>query len=462
MVEIGIVLAAGILYLSQLYVIARVQYTIVAIFLAMAGFIGFFLYRNRKTKWIVFCVLELLAYLLREQAMLMVVPMGMAMMAGILLLEKDRAWKEKGIEFLKSVCILLAVLTVGFLGNLVSYRGTEWKEFKEFNEARTAIFDYAAMPSYEEVKSILDKYHVDRTEYEAFSAYTFLWGKIDAKCLTEIADYVKASTIAPGWTEVKEELDEFLWGNGNWLLGDVLIAMWLCALLWAILPGNRKMLLPLAGLWGASLTILTYLIWRGRFPLHVKLPFILCILYFLTALVWKYTSENRNRKKWYGFILLILGVVCLHKAYLSGQRQYRDLLPRSQTEEIYIEGLREMVSYCNERQEQKFLVETFTVAYYTGNVLETDLYQQERNCRITGGWFFNAPCYVESLNDYLGDVQDGLYLILSYSDTILEKPMVAYIEEKLDCQAETVDFLAASHGGLYAILYFEKNCDIIE
>lgn len=477
----GVLVCAGILYLLQMYLFAQIQYTCVAALVALAGFSAILLYRNRKVGFVVFVVLELLAYLLRSQAMLMVALPGLTILVSVAFAEYFSDFRKKKSdevkftckEMLKKVLILAGtmvfVLFVGFVGNLIGYSGKDWKEFQEFNDARTVLFDYYEMPAYEEVEHILDKYDVDAIEYEAVSTYLILGWDVSPECMSELAEYVKAKPeetedVSAKIAEVTEVIRELLLEGGYWNIGSVLIVLGIGAFVIALLPGNRKMLLPLAGVLSVSYAVLFYLIWRGRYPLHVVLPFLVCVIYFLLMLVWYFfrNSEEKMQKYSYSAILIILLVVCGFKSYTIGQEQYRDIKELHRNETIYIQGLKDITVYCNERENQRFLIDIFAMMYYNGEVLDTDLYG-EKNYRLTGSWFANTPYYLESLEEYFsaadgenvqGESKDGIYLIMYSAEGVMESPVVAYLAEKTGSEARVVDTFTAAHGGSYEVICF--------
>jgi len=465
---IGVCASAGILYLLHLYLFAQIQYTCVAVLLALAGFSAVLLYRNRKVGFVVFVILELLAYLLRSQAMLMVALPGLTVLVSMLLLKERMSLKEKVGKILILAGTMLAVLFVGFVGNLIGYGGKDWKEFQEFNDARTVLFDYYEMPPFEEVEPILEKYGVDRTEYGAISSYVILGWDVSPQCMAELAEYVKAKAkeqedVSAKVSCVTEEIRKLLFEDAYWKLCDVLVILSVGAFVWALLPGKRRMILPLAGVLATSYAILFYLIWRGRYPEHVVLPFLVCVIYFLLILIWKFYERESQRKRLYGILLICLGLICAYKSYSIGQQQYRDIKDLHRNEAIYIQGLKDITAYCNERENQKFLIDIFAMMYYNGEVLDTELYG-EKNYRLTGSWFANTPFYLESLEEYLGSAEaaletagqsrDGIYLILYSVEDVMESPIVAYLADKTGSKAQWVDRFTAAHGGSYEVIYF--------
>lgn len=171
----------------NIYCVGLIQWTSTAALLALAGYVCLLSGEDRRSV-LVFAGLELTAFLLRDEAMLMVQPLGGAVFAAQIL--EDGKWKEKKQwnMILSWGLSLAGIFVIGMLGKGVERYALGWQDGGRYN-TEVALRDYYGFPPYEEVKDILDKYQVTRTEYEGLGHYVTVGFSVDADCLSELAEY---------------------------------------------------------------------------------------------------------------------------------------------------------------------------------------------------------------------------------------------------------------------------------
>ena len=98
--------------------------------------------------------------------------------------------------------------------------------------------------------------------------------------------------------------------------------------------------------------------------------------------------------------------------------------------------------------------------WYNGNALSSSFYGK-RNCITAGNWFSNSPSALEGNATYLSDTEDGFYFIMlsesESTDEEMTNPIVLYLSEKTSCEPTIIDTFTASHGGIYSVIYFDKE-----
>jgi len=132
----------GLLFATQLYLITQISYTMTATFMAVAGYVCLILQENKKSRLGYFILLELLAFLLRDKAMLMIQPLGFSVFLGLILTKPQMKLKAKIIDLLKISIVLIFIVVFGFTGNKLGYFSEEWQTYNEYNQFRTTLFDY--------------------------------------------------------------------------------------------------------------------------------------------------------------------------------------------------------------------------------------------------------------------------------------------------------------------------------
>lgn len=451
---LGIIAIITAFFVAHLYLIGQIQYTSVAVFLAVTGYFCSLLHQNEKVGLMLFCTFESFAFLLRAQAMLMILPLGIAVFAGILLVEQNINLKIRIIRFAKLCAVLITIIAVGSLGNAIGYRGEDWGEYQKFNQARTELFDYYGAPSYDEVESILNKYDVTKEEYNAFCRYTILDGNISSACLEELADYASAQQVRLTPGEVLQRMFDKTFRENSWKINNIIVLMWISILIWSIFKGNRKNLLPMSFLFLARTAVWMYLIWGERLPLRISIPLMASETLLLIVLVLKTYLDSDNNGNARHLLILVICIFFCCLGVTGGKQQYRYIKEQHTGQKIYFEGLREIIEYCNENPESTYMIEAESMIYYCGSALETDVYQT-RNFIVSGGWFSTAPCISEKNDNYMKGNTEGFHFIISQNEHTMSHPAVTYLSKITKSEPVVVDEIAASHGGIYSVLYFE-------
>lgn len=452
----GVGLGCGC-FLINLYSLGLIQFTSTAALLAIAGYVCLCLRQDGKGLW-VFGGLELLAYLLRSDAMLMIQPLGGMVFLGLLWFAGGRK-RAEGIKILVWWAgVVGATLALGAIGSLAGYHGTQWQEYERYNRARIGMFDYYGTPPYEEVKDILDRYQVTRTQYEAYCNYVMLEGEISPDCAEELASRAKAAdgggiSLAGAVRQAfsSEVYRDPLSG------GRVTATLWLCLVLWMVLSGQPKLAAPLLGLGIARTGVWCYIFYRGRVLPRVSYPLLFGESVFLLAVFVK-SFIRPQKNKWVRGLALCLAGVFLVQGYRAGQTQYRYVKAENQGQAVYMEGLREIREYCRRYPARRFFLENGSFSFYKGSALETDIYQPA-NGMYTGGWNANTPVLREYLRTYFGDgLWEDFYLIIYDDGEPLDSQagyaVVRYFEEKSESRAVLAERLTVSHGGSYLVWHF--------
>lgn len=452
--RIGGLLITFLLLLAHIYLLGQIQYTSTAALLALVGYVCLILQRSRRKGLLLFWLFELLAILLREDAMLMIQPFGMAAYMGLQFGNLEEAWRIKGRHVLCTLGVLLTVVIFGFVGNKIGYSEKNWDEYHRFNDASVVMYDYYGAPSYEEVHKILNAHHVTKAEYEAYTKYTILEGKVNADVAEQLAEYVvnrqKEQLLHP--RDLLPKMRKSFFQDYYWGMNIMTLAAWAVAFLVLILLRNGKMLLPMFGVFCAHMIVWGYLLWYGRTPLRVTLPLLLAE----TILLWTIILTGCRKKKLPGVkqLLLVGACICVcaigAKAF-SVQIQYLQTV--NSDHHVYMQGMKEIQDYCMKHPERRYLVEATTLNYYKGSVLEKDIYGR-RNYMITGGWYSYSPPVRDRLRAYFGDWKSGVRLIIHEDQKQMTHPTVRYLKEKTGFEAVEEEKLPLSNGGSCVIYRF--------
>lgn len=459
---------APLLLLANLYLTGCIAYTSTAALLAAGGYFCLLIHKHPKRRWIYFGLLEALGGLLRMNSMLMMQPMGMALVCGAALGDLEMPDRKEIIDIRKTgkeyllaigkvvlvpVTVILALLAV----DEFVYRDSGWKAYHKFNDAETILFDYGGAPLYENVKDILDKYQVTEADYNAYQSYMILDWVLSPECAEEIAEYALEHREKMSAAGLWEEIRRNVWQDSHWGLKYVLLFLWATVIVELLLVRKLPLLLSGLGLLSGKIFSWGVLLYRGRFPLRVSMPLLAGEVLLLTALILVYAEKLEQRRRYMIFIVL-LGGMCV-TAVPAGRQQYSYVLEENRGQEIYMEGLREITEYCNAHPENRYIVDMGAIVYYEGSALECEIYQH-RNYILSGSWYSNSPNLRRYNAEYLNG--DGVYFLV-YDDGRGEShPGIIHLAQRTGASPEVFDRFTASNGVSYLIYYFDGEYCIEE
>ncbi len=457
------------LYMDSFYIIANIQYTSTAAMLAITGYLCLLLYSEGRARYLVFFLLEFLAYLLRSNAMLMIQPLGVLVLVGYHIAEHKmyrfrafsvKEWLKKYRPLYHTAILLLFILIIGKSSYYIFYSSSEWKEYEKINDGVTEITDYASIPDYSNVQDILLKYGVTEKQYNAFLQYAMIEENLSGDCLLEVAKVARAENPSPDISEVLKQFGKSYTTPEYWNLNFLLLAVWAVFFLYIILGKALPLLLPAGGIFLARSALWLFLLREGRTPPRVMVPLylgeialLLCI-FFLTILKRNADTSGEKLIRRFGgkHMSVLLLFILLPFAAKTFKSQYLHLSAKNANEAIYFQGMQDIISYCNNQTEKRYFIDASALIYYRGSAFETKIYGKRNNV-ITGCWYSGAPVLYQYEKDYFADC-DAIYLITS-SDMEMQAAMVIdYLEERLNSTARQDDTFTVSNGGKYLVYAF--------
>lgn len=441
---------------SFCYCVGQLQYTSTATMLAIAGYVCLILYEDKTQRFLIFFLFEFLAYLLRVESMLLMIPFCMVAVMGWVFCGCEGVLQEK-VRHVCVVCgVLLTTILVATMGDALGYHGEAWKQYRRFNDARTAMFDYYGKPDSDEVKDILEEYKVSPAKYNAFLSHVILDWSNDVECAEALEDYSRENyeddvTLM----ECLQNSWRYSIGNFTWDINKVLIVTWILYWAWVLCGKQWKMIIPGGAMLLVRTGVWSWMLWRGRMPLRVTIPLLACETILVLTLIWVNIMKTKKTIL-LKTILLVCCIMFVWTSVNSAKMQYQYLKKENGIQEIYIAGFKELLQYCNENKQNRYLIDSSAVSWYQGSVYETDIYQSA-NAIVSGGWFSNSPIMQLHLQEYLGSAKDGIYAILCADGGEATHPMVSYLKEEMKSEPVLTDVLTVSHGGKYAVYYVEGS-----
>lgn len=442
------------LFLCTLQMLSMIQYTSTAAFVAIGGYTYLLLTaESGKKKYLVFFILEAIALLLRQNAMLMIQPMGLAVWFGYQLGDRHNACKVRLKRGLDILILIIAMVITAVLADKVVYRSPSWQEYMQFKASSEDLFDFYGKPPYDEVKDILDKYDVTQAEYYAYFHYTILDYDVSVECTRELVEYVKSNYVREnGWREIPRQIAETRYRGDFHGINVLVCVIWAFALAWIVMQRSFRLLWPLLGLKLGNTAVWYFMLWRGRTPWRVTAPIFICEIFFLAALLWGYFCKSEIKGMWRYVLLAGMSVLVFRYTYLTGQQQYRFAVQENENNEILIESMYEIEDYCRRNPRNYYLLGANSMSYFRGNALDVRL-AKPRNSVVTGNWFSNSPSSAEYLQTYFGKGDRDLYLIV-YEEVPIDSMAIEYLREKTGNSPVLADSFSTSSGAVYSVYYF--------
>lgn len=471
---------------SSVYITGLLQFTSTAALIAIAGYIYLlctYCKNNicNKRNYGLFFLMELSAFLIRENAMMMITALGLGTLLGLFLykyLTEPRSLHENSIfklipyifvKLLPIISGLLLIIAIGKLGNFIGYYDSDWESYQRFNVARANMFDYQGAPSYQDVKHILDKYDVSEKEYNAFCHYTILTDHISADCIEELERYSNtdnassASSVSQTITSAVINSLQMYRSTDLWSIGKILIYFHLLCVICVFVCKNYFLLFPIAGLFLSRTIVWSFLLYKGRIVNRVSFPLLLCEMLILLILLLVCINKRHNLFDCqnskplmicYSGLVIIISLVLFKSFIHTSLQEIRYVKEQNSIQKIYMEGLVELQEYVDSRPSQTFLIEANSLSYYRGNAFDTRVYKP-RNALVTGCWYSQSPPMKRRIDSYLNTFDTPIYFIIAEGSEPRFVAILDYLEELFDSTPIVNETFTASHGGTHLVYYFE-------
>lgn len=307
-------------------------------------------------------------------------------------------------EGIRKTWHLPAMLGVGLLlmagCQHLAYGSTQWQAFLAFNDARTEVYDFTGIPSYEESRDFYDQYVSGQQIFEALDIYD-LTGRpeITKELLEEVAKYQSQKNKIEPLEEVKQAVKASLvsffmdqYGESLSPLNLLMAISWAVFLVTSIRRKSYDVFIAGLGVLGMMGAMWLYLAWQGR--LLYRILFVMQLLMIMTAIgLWLYGGRILlpqwmfHKKK-----LLIIMILLLIPATIQGGCCYQ----REIEVEMRNEDRALLEDYFTSHPEQFYFLTTPLVAPITDDIsLFTHRYPM--NYVDLGGWVVRSPLYYQRL-----------------------------------------------------------------
>lgn len=381
----------------------------------------------------VITALMIITLWLRKEVFFMALPIG----GCILLYQWLSHGKEKEFktEWLRTHAVLVGVIavigTASLIVDYMAYTDDEWKKFKEYNEARTEIFDYYGLAPYDLNLAAYEEEGIGIAEYEVVNSMSLaLIPEADAAKLDRLAELAKQN---------KEEAEQYynVYRQTMYAVCDVLfynevqpmgiVLTFASAVLLTILLMRRckagvvAMLAALA----YEAVFVGYFVWKNRFPERVSFG-LFCMLLFLFVgimLMELRLSKEEKPKKDYFWRIVPLSVVAFVLVNVVAY-QYQNTTKQVEEYKLGIDQWQQIQNYVDAHPDNVYLIKS-NIAGVSGDAMHLRNTKEPVNILLLGTWLLESPHYTlrsERLGlDVIGEdyvKKDNIYVMQSGDEAI--------------------------------------------
>lgn len=448
-------LLKGFLFLTELFFalsflmphLVCAQYTVTCSMLASAAAFlflttditlpaGAFIRRNIGTVLLVF-----LAYLIRSEMLLLLLPLICA--AGVIKwsMEKKIFTREHMIKYLSVIGLILLSVGIGQGTHKIAYGSSEWQKFNEFFDNRTELYDFQILPEYETNKEFYESIGLTEMERELLANYNFgLDEEIDEDLVLKVADY--AASIRQVERPFQQNLLDSLKSDyrrmcygpshneSDYPWNYMVILAYVAVLVLSLMDREKKMpartssaALRLGFLFAVRMTLWLWLIMRDRVPVRIShsMYFMeLCILFAFGLILWiRMAADDRSRKTG-----SVAGVICLAAVLLYSVMALpftiRSLDLDTQTKAERNLPYQELYQYLRQQSDDFYFIDVYSSVGYTEKMF-VDVDNSLANYDIMGGWACKSPLQRKKL---------AAFGISNMEEALLTQDNVYYVQEK--------------------------------
>lgn len=388
--------------------IIRITYTTTAIFVGAAALLLFYT-RDEKVSGKKFAcsmiptmLLYVLSLFLRFKAGVMLLPFwGCFGVAKIVLNHKS----ARNIVFMGG-CILLLTIT-GFGIFKLSYNTEEWKNFTQYDNARTKIYDYEGFPTYRENADFYEKNGISEYDLRCAQKYYMLLNneEISEHVIIDIAKYIPKTML-----NVKKIFKDFiyyhLFSYVDRPFNIVVYGMYLFCFILILIQKEWKAFVDMLMLFCGRMTIWIYLLYGGRILYRITQGIYFVEFFALIAICFRYKLwRTLKRKKAISAIVLVGMTAYVFLAARYGIPYEQRLLRENRQIVQKAEAFQELKLYFAENRDNLYLCDMNSFTGFTEGIFEKPDTEQD-NFLFMGSWLVNSPWYDQVLRQYDIDPSD--------------------------------------------------------
>ena len=365
-------------------------------------------------------ILVVIAFCLRSELLLLTFPF--VLLAFLFRVDRFRRENGTGKGFLLYGRILLwmmGLMAVCFLSDQIAYSRKDWREFRALFDARTRLYDFERIPSYQEDRNFYRKIGLEETDVTLLQNYNFaLDPKIDAEKMRLVAEEANRmeAKMHPPASRLKKAVSIYVWRLHHFVLPvsfrdsntdmPYLAIVLLLYLLVFLIMHRTGVLWKLALLFLCRSTLWTYMIYNGRIMNRVMHSLLLVELFFLIGMVLpelgKEWDAGKKRLSVAGFIVLVAA------SFLFIPGQMRNVSGEVRKREEFNRPYEKMLASLEQKRGFTF-IDVYSSVDYTVKALGKQSLLKPTKETLAGGWAAKSPLYEKKLRHFgIRNMEEGL------------------------------------------------------
>lgn len=380
------------------------------------------------------------AYLIRSEMLLLILPMICVAGAAKWGSEKKIFTKEHAIKYLSVIGLIFLGIVLGEASHRLAYSSPEWRTFTEFFDNRTELYDFQAIPPYEEHKEFYDSIGLSESEKILLDNYNFgMDEEIDEKLIGEVASYAGRvrSEEKPFMEKLREKLSFYRYRltHGSKAAGSdypwncLVILEYVMVFLAAVcfrkktaeketadkikgkglLKNGLGIAWKLLFLFAVRTLLWMYILMGERDPVRITHSLYLMEACILAAMLFV-EMQGMTQEKKYG----LFGGICGAALLVLSAAVLKDTLPglwaeqqlRAEVNEPY----RELFAVLSDEKNKDnfYLIDVYSSVAYSEKMFK-DVDNSQDNYDIMGGWACKSPLQKKKLSAFgITDMEKAL------------------------------------------------------
>ena len=453
------IMAIGAFVGIWLKVYVQLTYTTTAAFVGMAAI---FWYATSETDWkniLMVGILANIAFCIRPNIFYMLIPA-----TGLVYL-----WKLIGKKDLKKLTIgapfmILAVTAVLFVINAAAYSKEGWKEFRDFFDVRTNVYDYYDLLPYEEYPELYEPYGISEEEFNMMRVYDYtVLGDLPKEFFPEYLEAVKELEKEQGITFVTKSVDAVktfvkdVLGNAYGIENALLFVAAVILLILLIWKKNYPLAIYLAVQSAAMCVLWLYFTYWGRaierIQMTMSLIFLAVILHVLFEMrdMHLYREEETGKISGNGMAALALGCGAL---ILIAAGKFGHFRTDNIAKTYWYNDVQTIKEYCANDPDRLYYMDIATMTELYGKCTIKNTEPDYMNYISLGDWTAYCPHYEEKLKNHGVEnvaesiTDDNTYVIM------LHNYQLKCMKEYLNVEEEWVETIFGANETAYAVYQF--------
>ena len=458
----------------QVYV--QLTYTTTAAFVGLAAILW---YATSKSDWkniLMTGILANIAFSIRPNIFYMLIPA-----TGLVYL-----WKLIGKKDLKKLTIgapfmILAVTAVLFAVNASAYSKEGWKEFYDFFDVRTNVYDYYDLLPYNEYPELYEPYGISEEEFNMMRVYNYtVLDDLPKEFFPEYIEAVKELEKEQGITFMTKTVDAVKIFVSDVFAGNygfensvlfVLAAVLLVLLIW---KKNYGLAVYLAIQSAAICVLWLYFTYWGRAIERIQMTMSLIFLAVILHVLYEIKNAQSNyervteskiklshayncnvisdKKKLFGVVaeVVILIVICV-----CGVKNFTFYRHDNIAKSYWYDDVRKIKEYCANDSDRLYYMDIATMTELYGNCTIKNNEPEYMNYISMGDWSAYCPHYEEKLKNHGVDniaesiTDENTYVIM------LHNYQLGCMKEYLNVEEEWVETIFGANETAYAVYQFQ-------